>query len=147
MKMKLLILSIHMVMMTGLMFTSSSTKYHTTLKLQFPTQSSRVRARPLLSMEFDWKSTKKGAEDKMAKSLESMQSQFNTLRAGGANPALLDRVVVDYFGSITPLNQVARVAASGSQQLIVEPFDKSSTKDVEVYVRCTAYFSLISSID
>jgi len=83
-------------------------------------------------MEFDWKSSKKGAEEKMAKSLENMQSQFNTLRTGGANPALLDRVVVEYFGSITPLNQLARVAAAGSQQLLVEPFDKSTTKEIEV---------------
>jgi len=82
-------------------------------------------------MEFDWKVAKKGAEDKMAKSLENMQSQFNTLRTGGANPALLDRVVVEYFGSITPLNQLARVAAAGSQQLVVEPFDKSVTKEIE----------------
>lgn len=88
--------------------------------------------RSLLCMEFDWKVAKKGAEEKMAKSLENMQSQFNTLRTGGANPALLDRVVVEYFGSITPLNQLARVAASGSQQLVVEPFDRSITKEIEV---------------
>lgn len=50
---------------------------------------------------------------------------MNTLRAGGANPAILDRVFVDYFGTMTPLTQVARVAASGSQQLVIEPFDKT----------------------
>lgn len=52
-------------------------------------------------------------------------------QAGGANPAILDRVFVDYFGSPTPLNQVARVAASGSQQLVVEPFDRSISKEIE----------------
>lgn len=67
----------------------------------------------------------------MTKSLESIQSQFGTLRASGANPAILDRVFVDYFGSPTPLKEVARVGSSGSQQLVVEPFDKSVVKEVE----------------
>jgi len=78
-----------------------------------------------LSMEFNWKQFKKGVEEKMGKCIENTQNQMNTLRAGGANPAILDRVFVDYFGTMTPLSQVARVAASGSQQLVVEPFDKS----------------------
>ena len=59
-------------------------------------------------------------------------SALNTVSiTGGANPNLLDRVMVDYFGSLTPLNQVARIAASGSNQLVVEPFDKSLMKEVE----------------
>lgn len=82
-------------------------------------------------MEFLWKPVKKGVEEKMNKCLESIQQQFNTLRASGANPAILDRVMVDYFGSITPLNQLARVSSSGSQQLVVEPFDKASMKEIE----------------
>lgn len=49
---------------------------------------------------------KKGVEDKMSKTLDSVQSQFNTIRTSGANPAILDRVVVDYYGSMTPLNEV-----------------------------------------
>lgn len=80
---------------------------------------------------FNWKTFKKSIEDKMLKCVDSNQNQLNTLRAGGANPALLDRVFVDYFGTMTPLNQVARVAASSSQQLIVEPFDKSLCKEIE----------------
>jgi ribosome recycling factor len=80
---------------------------------------------------FDWKGFKKGTEDKMAKSLESIQSQFNTLRAGGANAAMLDRVFVDFFGTPTPLSQVARVGTSGSQQLVIEPFDKTICKEIE----------------
>lgn len=82
-------------------------------------------------VEFNWKQNKKSVEDKMSKSIDSIQLQFNTLRAGGANPAILDRVFVDYFGSQTPLNQVARVGSSGSQQLVIEPFDKSALKDIE----------------
>lgn len=90
-------------------------------------------SRPQLVMvgEFVWKDFKKGVEQKFSKCIESTQAQLNTVRAGGANPAILDRVFVDYFGTPTPLNQVARVAASGSQQLVIEPFDKSVTKEIE----------------
>lgn len=84
-----------------------------------------------LTMEFDWKKFKKGTEDKMMKSIENIQSQLSTLRTSGANPAMLDRVFVDYFGTPTALNQVARVASSGSQQLVIEPFDKSVIKEIE----------------
>jgi ribosome recycling factor len=44
---------------------------------------------------------------------------------------MLDRVVVDYFGSVTPLNQLARIGAQGAQQLVVEPFDRSALKEIE----------------
>lgn len=129
--------SFNMVMVSGLMFTPSGSLArfvnHSAMRPTVLSRSSSSSGRrSLLVMEFDWKVAKKGAEEKMAKSLESMQSQFNTLRTGGANPALLDRVVVEYFGSITPLNQLARVAAAGSQQLVVEPFDRSITKEIEV---------------
>lgn len=58
--------------------------------------------------EFDYPGMKKSTEERMTKSLENTQGSFNTLRAGGANPTILDRVSVDYYGSNTPLNQVAR---------------------------------------
>ena len=81
--------------------------------------------------EFDFKTFKKDIDGKMSKSLESIQGQFNTIRAGQANPSLLDRIFVDYFGTMTPLNQVARVATAGSQQIVIEPFDKSVLKEIE----------------
>lgn len=80
---------------------------------------------------FDWKAFKKGTEEKMSKSLENIQTQMNTLRAGGASPGMLDRVFVDQYGTPTPLGQVARVATSGAQQLVIEPFDKSLVKEIE----------------
>ena len=81
--------------------------------------------------EFDWKVTRKGAEDAMKKSIDALGSQFNTLRAGAANPSILDRVFVDSYGSLTPLPQVARIGTSGSQQLVIEPFDKALLKEIE----------------
>lgn len=87
-----------------------------------------------MAEEFNWKNTKKASEDKMTKCIESMQLQFNTVRAGGANPALLDRVVVDYYGAKTPLSQVARISAPSSQQLSIDPFEKNLLKDIEMAI-------------
>jgi ribosome recycling factor len=81
--------------------------------------------------EFNWKQTKKACEDKMNKCLDSVQQQFNTVRAGAANPAILDRVFIDYYGTSTPLNQVARISTSGAQMLIIDPFEKQLLKDIE----------------
>jgi ribosome recycling factor len=90
-----------------------------------------VQQQRSLAMEFNWKTTKKSTEEKMTKSLETIQSQLNSIRAGAANPSMLDRVFVDYFGTMTPLQQLARVSASGAQQIIVEPFDKTLIKEIE----------------
>jgi len=81
--------------------------------------------------EFDYKDFKKGIESRMIKSLDSCQQQMATIRAGGANPQILDRLQVEYFGTFTPLNQLARVAAQGPEMLVVEPFDKSLLKEIE----------------
>jgi ribosome recycling factor len=59
-------------------------------------------------ISYSLQDVKKSTNDKMLKAAESIQSQFNTLRAGGANPTLLDRIMVDYYGTSTPLNQLAR---------------------------------------
>ena len=91
----------------------------------------KVANNNFLKMEFEYKKFKKSTEEKMLKSIENIQSQLATLRTSGANPGMLDRVFVDYFGTPTPLNQVARVASSGSQQLVIEPFDKSVLKEIE----------------
>lgn len=81
--------------------------------------------------EFDWKGVKKQTEEKMNKCLESMQHQFGTLRAGGANPSMLDRITVDYYGNPTPLSQVSRITVSGSQSLVIDPFEKQLIKEIE----------------
>lgn len=60
-----------------------------------------------------------------------MQQQFATLRAGGANPSLLDRITIDYYGNPTPLSQVSRITVSGSQSLIIDPFEKQLIKEIE----------------
>lgn len=70
-------------------------------------------------------------EERMAKTIESVRSSFNTIRTGRANPSILDKVVVEYYGAETALNQLASVSVSGSSTLTVEPYDKSCIGDIE----------------
>jgi len=68
---------------------------------------------------------------RMAKSVESTQHEFATVRTGRASPALLERIVVDYYGAPTPLNQLATLSAPEARLLTVQPYDKSSIKAIE----------------
>ena len=70
-------------------------------------------------------------EEKMEKALGQMKREFSTVRTGRANPAILDRVVVDYYGAPTPIRQMAQVSVSEGTTLVITPFDKSMLKDVE----------------
>jgi ribosome recycling factor len=71
------------------------------------------------------------AEDRMRKSVESSRGELATVRTGRASPHLLDRIAVDYYGSPTPLKQLANVAASDARLLTVTPFDKGSIGEIE----------------
>ena len=71
------------------------------------------------------------ARERMVKSAESAQHEFSTVRTGRASPSLLDRVVVDYYGAMTPLNQLATISAPEARLITVQPYDKSSIKAIE----------------
>lgn len=71
------------------------------------------------------------AKDRMAKTVESTRGEFATVRTGRATPHLLDRIVVDYYGAATPLNQLANVAASEARLLTVTPYDKGAIGLIE----------------
>src|SRR5262249_50508117 len=71
------------------------------------------------------------AGERMVKSAESAQNEFATVRTGRASPSLLNRVVVDYYGAMTPLNQLATVSAPEARLITVQPYDKSSIKAIE----------------
>ena len=73
----------------------------------------------------------KDAGERMSKSIESAQHEFGTVRTGRASPSLLDRVVVDYYGAMTPLNQLATISAPEARLLTIQPYDKSSIKAIE----------------
>ncbi len=71
------------------------------------------------------------AKARMGKAVEAAQHEFSTVRTGRASPSLLDRVTVDYYGAMTPLNQLATISAPEARLLSVQPYDKSSIKAIE----------------
>lgn len=70
-------------------------------------------------------------EEKMEKSIQGLSKEFLTVRAGRANPGLLDKIMVDYYGTPTPLNQLSNISAPEPRLLIVQPWDKSVLGTVE----------------
>jgi ribosome recycling factor len=71
------------------------------------------------------------AGERMAKSVDATRNEFGSVRTGRASPALLDRIVVDYYGAQTPLKQLATIHAPEARLLTVQPYDKSSIKAIE----------------
>lgn len=69
--------------------------------------------------------------DKMDKTIENLGKKFATVRAGRANPSSLDGVMVDYYGSMTPLKQLATISVPEARQLLIKPFDKGCLNDIE----------------
>ena len=76
-------------------------------------------------------STMKETRERMQKTLESYEANVNTIRTGRANPAVLQRVMVDYYGTRTPLNQLSTISSPDPRTLVITPFDKSAMQDVE----------------
>jgi len=68
---------------------------------------------------------------KMDKTMEVLKSELNTIRAGKANPKILDRVTVEYYGTPTPLNQMAGVSAPEPRMIVVQPYDVSMIAEIE----------------
>ena len=71
------------------------------------------------------------AGDRMHKAVEAIRHEMGTVRTGRASPALLDRVMVDYYGAQTPLKQLASISATEARLLTVTPYDKGSIKGIE----------------
>ena len=71
------------------------------------------------------------AEDKMEKAISNMENRFLNVRAGRANPRILDKVVVEYYGSPTPLIQLATISVPEARKLVIKPFDRSSIGAIE----------------
>ena len=75
--------------------------------------------------------TLKDAEDRMQKSIESMRSDMAKIRTGRASPALIDHLSVDYYGTATPINQVANISVQDARTLAVQPWEKNMVPVVE----------------
>lgn len=70
-------------------------------------------------------------EDKMSKSLDALKGDFTTIRAGRANPHILDKLKVDYYGAPTPLQQVANISVPEARMIQIQPWESSLIKDIE----------------
>ena len=69
--------------------------------------------------------------ERMEKALDALKRDFSTIRAGRANPNVLNNVVVEYYGTPTPLNQMAAVSVPEPRMLVIQPWDASTLKDIE----------------
>ena len=70
-------------------------------------------------------------EEKMEKTVAQLQKEFGTIRSGRANPGILDRVMVEYYGAPTPLRQMSQVSVQDGTTLIITPYDKTVMKEIE----------------
>ena len=70
-------------------------------------------------------------KERMQKSLDHLASEFATVRAGRANPAVLDHIQVEYYGSPTPIQQVASISSPDPRSLVIQPWDSSILKGIE----------------
>lgn len=73
----------------------------------------------------------KEAEQKMKKSLKATKQDLNTVRTGRARPSLVENIIVNYYGSATPIQQMAKVVAPEPRQLVIEPWDKNAIENIE----------------
>lgn len=73
----------------------------------------------------------KQTEDKMKKSLQALEEEFNTVRTGRASPALFDKIRVEYYGNPTPINQVATISVPEARLVVIQPWDKSVIGEIE----------------
>lgn len=73
----------------------------------------------------------KEAENNMKKTIEVVKKEFASLRAGRATPALLDKILVNYYGTPTPVNQLANISVPEARLLVIQPWDKSSLPEIE----------------
>jgi ribosome recycling factor len=83
------------------------------------------------------KELKEKAKSKMEKSISVMLSDFSAIRAGRANPNVLDKVKVDYYGAPTPVNQMAAVSVAEARVLVITPWDKTTLKAIEKAIQAS----------
>jgi ribosome recycling factor len=121
-----------LTLMTFLVAAVAVVPFLTSITAFAPTQRI-VRATPVLFMAetVTVEETNADATDKMKKSIDSLYLNMNSVRTGRASPAILDRVRAQYYGTETPISQMATISVPSAQQLMVDPFDKTALGDIE----------------
>ncbi len=77
------------------------------------------------------------AKEKMNKTISALRSEYNSIRAGRANAAVLDPIRVDYWGTPTPINQMAAISVTEARILVIQPWDKSALKLIEKAIQAS----------
>jgi ribosome recycling factor len=77
------------------------------------------------------------AEEKMEKTLSNLAEDYSTIRAGRANPAVLNKITVDYYGSPTPLQQVANISVPDARSLLISPWEPKMAKEIEKAIQAS----------
>ena len=77
------------------------------------------------------------AEEKMEKTLSNLAEDYTAIRAGRANPGVLNKITVDYYGSATPLQQVANISVPEARMLVIQPWDRSLIKAIEKAIQAS----------
>uniref|UniRef100_A0A2P2L061 Ribosome-recycling factor, chloroplastic n=1 Tax=Rhizophora mucronata TaxID=61149 RepID=A0A2P2L061_RHIMU len=102
-----------------------------TVVKQLPQRRGVVRFATIEEIEAEKSSIEKNAKARMDKSIETVRMNFNSVRTGRANPAMLDKVEVEYYGSPVSLKSIAQISTPDAGSLLVQPYDKSSLKAIE----------------
>lgn len=76
-------------------------------------------------------------EDKMSKSLESLESEYSNIRAGRANPNILNKLKVEYYGVPTPMQQVGNISVPEARTIVITPWEASLLKEIEKAILCS----------
>lgn len=90
-----------------------------------------LRCATIEQIEAEKSAIEKSAKERMEKTIETVRSNFNSIRTGRANPSMLDRVEVEYYGSPVSLKSIAQVGTPDGTSLLIQPYDKSSLKAIE----------------
>ncbi|MGN0678381.1 MAG: ribosome recycling factor [Oscillospiraceae bacterium] len=76
-------------------------------------------------------------KERMGKCINALESELGTIRAGRANPTVLDRITVEYYGAPTPINQMASISVAEARVLVISPFDASQLKAIEKAIQAS----------
>lgn len=90
-----------------------------------------VKCATIEEIEAEKSSIEKDAKERMEKTVETVRSNFNSIRTGRASPAMLDKIEVDYYGTPVSLKSIAQISTPDASSILVQPYDKSSLKSIE----------------
>lgn len=76
-------------------------------------------------------------KERMGKCIAALESELGTIRAGRANPSVLDRITVEYYGTPTPINQMASISVAEARVLVISPYDSSQLKAIEKAIQAS----------